>query len=284
VDDLARTLIPDLLGSLQKTRRLDLNETCLIYIAGRKFQEKYGISEASFQNWIKLLCGWLDFPVILLLNPSPFDDLEYEEMVQQSPTLGWLEENLNMLKLELPDVIVLDTFPMVTNKLLESKVFSDDRFDLVADSFELTLTCLRSIQPQILVSCQCCSKAEDETWGPFGDIRAAELCSSEAGARQELVKTVEIYGHRMLVVQGVHPRNVVQYNQKTEGVLKTLFTKVFGPFGQWKDTRVTEQREVVLAQHGIRDGMTVLLKQMHQFEPICRHKKVPWSREVCTNF
>jgi hypothetical protein len=224
-----------------------------------------------------LLCGWLDFPVILLLNPSPFDDLEYEDMVQQSPTLGWLEENLELLKLELRDVIVLDTFPMVTDELLESKVLLDDWFELVADSFELTLTCLRFIRPRILVSCQCCSKAINKKWGSFGDIRAAQLCSSEAGARQELVKTVEIYGHRMLVVQGVHPQNVVQYNHKMEGVLKTLFTKVFGPFGQWKDTRVTEQREaerreVVLAQEGIRDGMTVLLKQMHLFEQICRHK------------
>ncbi|KAK5790556.1 hypothetical protein VI817_007843 [Penicillium citrinum] len=277
VDDLARTLIPKRLSGLQQTRWLEINETCPIYVAGRKFQIKYGISEASFQNWIKLLCGYLDFPVILLLNPSGFDVLEYEEMVQQSPTLLWLKDNLEILNLELRDVIVLDTFPMVTDGLSESKKFAEDWSELVADSFELTLTCLRYIRPQILISCQCCSKAINKRWGSFGDVRATELCSSEAGARQELVKKVNIYGHRMLVVQGVHPQNVVQYNPKMEGILKTLLTKVLGPFGQWKERRVTErreaaQREVVLAQDGITNGMTVLLKQMDLFEQICRHK------------
>ncbi|KAJ5917534.1 hypothetical protein N7466_011088 [Penicillium verhagenii] len=120
VDDLARTLMPKHLSGLQKTRWLEINESCPIYVAGRKFQIKYGISEASFQNWIKLLCGYLDFPVILLLNPSGFDVSEYEEMVQQSPTLLWLKDNLEILNLELHDVIVLDTFPMVTDGLSES--------------------------------------------------------------------------------------------------------------------------------------------------------------------
>ena len=198
-------------------------------------------------------------------------------MVQRSPTLLWLKENLEILKLELRDVIVLDMFPMVTDELLETKKFADDWSELVEDSFELTWTCLRYIRPQILISCQCCSKAINEKWGSFGDIRARELCSLEAGARQELVKAMDIYGHRMLVVQGIHPQNVVQYNPKMEGVLKTLLTKVLGPFGQWKERWVTErreaaQREVVLAQDGITDGMTVLLKQMDLFEQICRRK------------
>lgn len=273
VNDLARMLIPKHLSSLQQTRLLEIDETCPIYVAGRKFQEKHGISEASFQNWLQLLCGYLDFPVILLLNPSRFDDLEFEEMVTRSSTLLWLRENLEILKLEMPDVIVLDTFPMITDELLASKQFLEDWSELVADSFKLTWTCLRCIRPRILISCQCCSKPVDKTWGLFGDIRAMELCSSEAAARQELVKSVDVHGHRMLVVQGVHPQNVVQHNLKMEGVLKTLLTKVLGPFGQWKERQVTErreaaQREVVLA----RDGMTVLLKQMDFFEQICRHK------------
>lgn len=197
VNDLARTLIPKYLSSLQQTRLLEINKTCPIYVAGRKFQEKHGISEASFQNWIQLLCGYLDFPVILLLNPSRFDALEFGEMVPQSQTLLWLKENLVILKLEMRDVTVLDTFPMVTDELLASKKFVEDWSELVADSFELTWTCLRYIRPRILISCQCCSKPVNEKWGLFGDIRATHLCSSEAAARQEQVKSVDVYGHRM---------------------------------------------------------------------------------------
>lgn len=70
VDDLARTLIPKRLSSLQKTRWLEINETCPIYVAGRKFQENYGISEARFQNWIKLLCGYLDFRRFYYSTPA----------------------------------------------------------------------------------------------------------------------------------------------------------------------------------------------------------------------
>lgn len=37
----------------------------------------------------------------------------------------------------------LDTFPMVTDELLESKVSAEDWSELVADSFELTLSTLQ---------------------------------------------------------------------------------------------------------------------------------------------
>ena len=277
VDNLVREEIPKLLSSLRgmpQLPQLVLNGFCPLYRVGREFQKKYGISEASFQNWKELLCGWRDFPVILLLNPSSFDVLGYEQMVQQSPTLRWLKWNLEVLKLELRDVIVMDTFPMVTNELLESKVFVEDWSELVADAFELTWTCLRYIQPQIVLSCQCCSKAVNEKWGPLRDLRAEELSSSEAGARQELVKTVDVDGHQMLVVQGLHPQNVLQHNQKMEGVLEKLFTKVLGPFGQWKQQRVAERREaarteVILVKEGVRDGMRVLMKQMQLFNQIC---------------
>ncbi|GLA33104.1 hypothetical protein AnigIFM63326_002383 [Aspergillus niger] len=235
---------------------------------GRQFQVKHGISEASFQNWKELLCGWLDFPVILLLNPSPFDVLGYEQMVQQSPTLGWLEKNLEVLKLKLHDVIVMDTFPMVTDILLESKRFAEDLSELVTDSFELTWTCLRYIQPQIVISCQCSSKARNEKWGSSGGLRAEELSSSEAGARQELVKMMNVDGHHMFVVQ---------HNQMMEGVLKKLFTKVLGPFGRWKERRLAERREtaraeVILVKESVRDGMKSLMKQMQLFNQIRRQE------------
>ncbi|RDK41115.1 hypothetical protein M752DRAFT_319859 [Aspergillus phoenicis ATCC 13157] len=234
----------------------------------RQLLVKHGISEASFQNWKELLCGWLDFPVILLLNPSPFDVLGYEQMVQQSPTLGWLEKNLEVLKLKLHDVIVMDTFPMVTDILLESKRFAEDLSELVTDSFELTWTCLRYIQPQIVISCQCSSKARNEKWGSSGGLRAEELSSSEAGARQELVKMMNVDGHHMFVVQ---------HNQMMEGVLKKLFTKVLEPFGRWKERRLAERKktaraEVILVKESIRDGMKSLIKQMQLFNQIRRQE------------
>ncbi|BCS00252.1 uncharacterized protein AKAW2_50593A [Aspergillus luchuensis] len=277
VEHLTREIIPERLSSLRQTRQLLVDESCPLYRAGREFQVKHGISEASFQNWKELLCGWLDFPVILLLNPSPFDVLGYEQMVQQSPTLGWLEKNLEVLKLKLHDVIVMDTFPMVTDKLLGSKRFAEDLAELVTDSFELTWTCLRYIHPQIVISCQCSSKVRNDKWGSSGDLRAEELSSSEAGARQELVKMMDVDGHQMFVVQGVHPQYVMQHNQMMEEVLKKKFTKVLGPFGRWKERRLAERREaaraeVILGKESVRDGMKSLMKQMQLFNQICRQE------------
>ena len=79
----------------------------------------------------------------------------------------------------------------------------------------------------------------------------------------------------MLVVQGLHLQNVLQHNQKMEGVLEKLFTKVLGLFGQWKQQQVAEQRkeartEVILVKEGVRVGMRALMKQMQLFNQICR--------------
>ncbi|RAL17769.1 uncharacterized protein BO97DRAFT_419996 [Aspergillus homomorphus CBS 101889] len=191
-------------------------------------------------------------------------------MVQLSPTLGWLKENLELMKPGLRDMIAMDTYPMITDGSLVSRGSAE----LVADSFERTLKCLQYIHPQILILCQCCSKAGDEKWGSFSHPKAEELCSSEACARQEQVKTVDVYGHQMLVVHEVHLQDVVQYNQETEEVLNTIFTMVLGPFGQWKDRRLTVQREAarreyVMVKEGVREGMRGLIRQMQLFEHIC---------------
>ncbi|RDH26790.1 hypothetical protein BDQ94DRAFT_164198 [Aspergillus welwitschiae] len=260
VEHLTRKLIPKRLSSLRQIHQLLVDESCPLYRAGREFQVKHGISEASFQNWKELVCGWLDFPVILLLNPSPFDVLGYEQMFQKSPTLGWLEKNLEVMKLELHNVIVVDTFQMVSDELLESKRSAEDRSELVTDSLEHRWTCLRYIPLQIVISCQCSSKARNEKWESSGGLRAEELSSSEAGARQELVKMMDVDGHQMM-----------------EGVLKKLFTKVLGTFGRWKERRLAKRREaaraeVILVKESVRDGMKLLMKQMQLFGQICRQE------------
>ena len=269
VDELARETITPYLAELQAARRLEIDEPVPLYQEGRKFQKKYGISETSFQNWKTLVSGWLDFPAILLLNPSPFDSLSFEQMVESSPTLQWTQNTLGQMGLQLGDVIVLDTFPMVTEKLLQSKKLTGAHVELVQDSFRLTLTCLRYIKPQVLVSCQCCSKAGNETWGVVASKKADELCSSGSAARDGLVKVVDIGDHTMQVVQGVHPQYVVQYNEDMEGVLQGLFQKVFQPVGKWKRQRLVARAELTMTRDIVKSGMESLLKQMKFYQQIC---------------
>ena len=166
---------------------------------------------------------------------------------------------------------------MITDELLESKRFAEDLSELVTDSFELTWTCLRYIQPQIIISCQCSSKARNEKWRSSGGLRAEELSSSEADTRQKLVKMMDVDGHHMFVVQGVDPQYMLQHNQMMERMLKKLFTKVLGPFGRWKERRLAERRkaaraEIILVKKSVRDGMKSLMKQMQLFNQICRQE------------
>ncbi|KAL2782607.1 hypothetical protein BJX66DRAFT_345686 [Aspergillus keveii] len=190
-------------------------------------------------------------------------------MVESSPTLQWTQNTLQGIGLQLNDVIVLDTFPMVTDKLLEIKRLQGAHVELVQDSFRLTLACLRHIRPQVLVSCQCCSKAGNETWGAVLNKKADELCSSVAAAQDGLVKLVEIGHHKMQVAQGVHPQYVVQHNEEMEDVLQGLFRKVFQPFGKWKQQRLVAREELAMTSEILKSGMGSLLKQMKLYQQIC---------------
>ncbi|KAH1419484.1 hypothetical protein KXX32_008755, partial [Aspergillus fumigatus] len=147
IDQLIRDAIPRHLAELRQTRRFELAESDSLYIRGRQFQERWGASEASFLNWKELLSGWIDFPAVMLLNPSPCDHLPYGEMVDQSTTLTWVEDSLQPAKLTLSDVIIFDMFPMVRDDILKC-VEEADRLVLVQESFALTVECLRRIRPR----------------------------------------------------------------------------------------------------------------------------------------
>ncbi|KAJ5971821.1 uncharacterized protein N7479_001739 [Penicillium vulpinum] len=119
IEGLTRNTIPRQLSALQQTRRFTLQETDALYVQARQFQEKWSVSEESFLNWKKLLSGWIEFPAVMLLNPSWWDYLPFQEMVVESTTLSWLQETLAKMQLELDDVIIFDIFPMLPDDLMK---------------------------------------------------------------------------------------------------------------------------------------------------------------------
>lgn len=94
IDELTRVVIPRHLTGLRRSRCFELAELDPLYLQGRQFQERWGVSEASFLNWLELLTGWMDFPALMLLNPSLCDYLPHAEMVDMSTTLTWVENTL----------------------------------------------------------------------------------------------------------------------------------------------------------------------------------------------
>lgn len=77
----------------------------------RDFWEKEGLEGNGLSNYIDLLCGILNFPPILLLNPSNRDRLALDDMISNSPTLSWLQDTLESFGFTLRDIVIIDMFP-----------------------------------------------------------------------------------------------------------------------------------------------------------------------------
>lgn len=117
--DLAGKVIPRHLDELQQPQPFTLHKNDALYVQGRQFQKKWGVSKEGFLNWKTLLSGWIDYPAIMLPNPSSWDHLQFDEMEKMSTTLSWLRKMLAQIQLGLDDVITFDMFPMLRNDLLD---------------------------------------------------------------------------------------------------------------------------------------------------------------------
>lgn len=275
VEHLVRNVIRPYLDSLRQDHRFELNEMLDLYAKARQLQRKWNVPETSFINFCELLSGLLEFPSILLLNPSPVDGLPLDEMVERSPTLSWLRETLESMHLTIRDVIILDTFPMATDALMD-RLNNEDRRQFARETFELTVQCLRHIRPQVLISCKCATQPLNDRWGFVDHVMARNLCSSVDGARNQRVRTVHIDNtHAMRVVEGFHPNFAIKMmrvgpGSEFKGMLLRLFESIFQPFGDWKSMRDAVLQELHDSLALVRAGLLAqlrqvkLYRQMHQ--------------------
>lgn len=205
----------------------------------------------------------------MLLNPSPWDHLLFHEMAYRSTTLSWSRNILAENGLR-PDVIFFDAFPMLRDDLRDNalkRMGPAKLEELARESFALTRASLALIRPQVLISCQCCTKLGHERWGFFDDVLARQFCSSVEWAKSGRVQRVDVGGHWMHVVKGIHPQYVVQRKPNLERVLAGLFTRVFKSFGEWQSRRAAMQQ-------GLRDAGKVLLEHVVLLR---RHITTPYS-------
>ncbi|KAB8214500.1 hypothetical protein BDV33DRAFT_209244 [Aspergillus novoparasiticus] len=114
-------------------------------------------------------------------------------------------------------------------------------------------------------------RPEDEQWGFLKDDELVQhLCSSVARAQSRQVQELDLSGHQMQVVQGLHPQYGVQREPTWEDLLMDLFVRVFRPFGVWESRRAAIQQELCDAGHVLL-GMVGLLKmQMELYKRLCK--------------
>ena len=115
------------------------------------------IGMGGLSNYITLMCGFLAFSVIMLLNPSGLDYLPWDDMVDESPTLTWLRRVLQPLGFTLKEIIIIDVFSLLTNQRMDN-LPDDEKLRMASEVFNLTVKFLHHFQPQIVISCQCSTK------------------------------------------------------------------------------------------------------------------------------
>jgi len=279
--DAIRHVIEEVLAQDLKDPRsgkLQPDHPCFQF--ARRFAKKWNISAEAVQSHIKLACGYLKFPIILLLNPAPtHEHLPFDQMIENCQTLNWIEDVLKEIGLELADVIILDACTLLGKKYIDELAEEGRKEEALSEAYDVTQKMLEMLKPNIILSCQCSTSFSD--WGTGGHLIARELCSSLKRAKNKEVRKVTINDHIINVVQAYHPRSFLRLNgggrskhhDPSGELLKGLFDRVYLPCAVWK----SQQTLALKALSSISTNATV--KNEHAKEN-SRRLVLPW-RKIC---
>jgi hypothetical protein len=270
-DELERIIRENLrpyLSNCQTITRLSPEDP--YFQPARDLWEREGWDGEGLSNYINLLCGILIFPAILLLNPSNWDRLPWDEMVSRSPTLSWLQEVLMVFGFTLRDIVIIDAFPMLTDGKVDA-MEAEEKRRLSNEVFNLTANFLRQFKPPIIISCQCATKPEHPRWGSVNDPLAALLRSSVSGAQSRMVTRVTLDDHVIRVVQGFHPMHIEYENNperrlNLDQVLRDILGSIYQPCADWRDQREQKCAEDLdTAAEGVNTTVAAFLDSIAQY-------------------
>jgi len=215
-----------------------LRENDPIFQSSWNFARRWNICPTAVRNHIRLACGDLRLPVLLLLNPK-YDELDWEEMIQRCTTLKWLQGVRCFQTIGLDIIPILDICTLLSDDSI-NRIHPAWREIARSEAFCLTQKMLARMRPKIIVSCQCSTGQYDRKWHVFGGqhFLCAKLCSSMAGARNRKVNRVYIEGYFVNVVQGFHPSSFLGHWKDQNGFDKNhdkdhllgIFQSVYLPF------------------------------------------------------
>jgi hypothetical protein len=212
----------------------------------RRYAKKWQISDYALDSHIKLACGYLKFPVILLLNPAPnHESLPFDQMVDECKTLRWIQDVLHGIGLDLADVMILDACTLLSNDYIKDleKEGKKIKEQALSEAYDVTQKMLEMIKPNIIVSCQC-STSFSSKWGRSWHVVSRELCSSIRGAKEREVKKVNIGGQTVNVVQAYHPSSFLRLNRDKAHhdpfgrLLKDLLQRIYIPCATWQSQHI----------------------------------------------
>ncbi|KAI9035451.1 uncharacterized protein KD926_003477 [Aspergillus affinis] len=273
LEDLIQDEFRPHLESHQRITRLEADDP--YFQPARELWKRNGWDGEGLSNFIGLLCGILNFPAILLLNPSEWDNLPWNDMIRESPTLSWLQRTLEPLGLTLRDIIIIDVFPLLTNTRMDA-MGAQEKQRVTNEVFNLTINFLRHFKPPVIISCQCATRGSHGRWGIVDNPLALSLCSSVDGARRQEVASMSVDEHRIRVVQAFHPMKILyeenlgarsEYDQ----VLRSILETVYRPCSAWRNRHRQECEENLhSAAEEIRSTMRAFLDSITKYHRVQR--------------
>jgi hypothetical protein len=221
------------LPSIQSAPDLDFitvdHECFVIAEEFRKRWERW-ITDYAWYNFVLLLCGCRQFPLLLLQNPTKTHNKVYEEMIK-CPTIDWINEAFESIGL-MPNVVpVLDICSFFSNEELR---LMDEETELCAikEAFELTERIIKILRPSVIISCQCWSWRYSES-----NMLPWLLSSSEKATCNSEAFLVRLGEEDIWVVNGFHPMTLKYRNDENlEKVLKALFRDMYTPYVSMHDS------------------------------------------------
>ncbi|PWI65086.1 hypothetical protein PCL_07385 [Purpureocillium lilacinum] len=172
--------------------------------------DKWNIGDVPYSNFVKLLCGYLQFPLILLQNPSKLHTESFDSM-RSCPTIGWISRKLDGMGLLLSEVPVLDICSLFSDHDL-AKMSEHDQESAREDAYRMAENVLKILRLKLF------SVASAKP--------RASLCSTVAEAKDRVATRVQVDDYSFWAVKGVHPMRVI-YNPGEENVLNELFDDMY---------------------------------------------------------
>ena len=208
----------------------------------RRYAEKWNISGEAVNSHIQLACGYLKFPIIMLLNPAPMHEyLPFDQMVDECKTLIWIENVLSSIGLGLGDVIILDACTLLGSDRIREleREGRETKERALSEAYDVTEKMLQAIKPNIILSCQCSTSFS--AWSAGGHRIAVELCSSIKRAKAGEVRHVQINDRMIDIIQAYHPSgflNRAGHHDHLGRSLKNLFQRLYIPCANWKSRNI----------------------------------------------
>ncbi|OKL55281.1 hypothetical protein UA08_09449 [Talaromyces atroroseus] len=235
------------------SKKFTLRSGCDFVKNCQAYLERWNRPSEYLDNYIKRLEGYICLPALVLQNPPENEELPFDMLVASSPTFQWLNSILRPLGLSIKNVRTINLFPFITENWLRS-LGPADQEKALRESLDLTIELFKTYQLETVISCQCLTQKAPEWLGPLVYHPLVRgLSSSVLNAKNRAIKTVQLYGRTINVIQGFHPSYILRapretYRNDRHRILSSLLTDTYAPCQLWRKQEIIASMGNMLPQ------------------------------------